>query len=72
MSTHHEPHIQGHLAAAVPNGWNVETFPDAERDPIFAGLYEERAQLEKGQLVLNDKPGFGFSIDWDFVAKYAA
>ena len=72
MSTHHEPHIQGHLAAAAPNGLNVETFPDAERDPIFAGLYEERAQLVKGQLVLNEKPGFGFSIDWDFVAKHAA
>lgn len=72
MSTHHEPHIQGHLAAAAPNGWNVETFPDAERDPIFAGLYEERAQLVAGQLVLNDKPGFGFSVDWGFVTKHAA
>ena len=72
MSTHHEPHIQGHLAAAAPNGWNVETFPDAERDPIFAGLYEERAQLVGGRLILNDKPGFGFSVDWGFVTKHAA
>lgn len=72
MSTHHEPHIQGHLAAAVPNGWNVETFPDPERDPIFANLYKSRATLEGGRLVLTDDPGFGFTIDWDFVAKYQA
>jgi len=72
MSTHHEPHIQGHLAAAVPNGWNVETFPNAERDPIFANLYESRAQLIDGNLVLNEEPGFGFTIDWDFVAKHRA
>lgn len=72
MSTHHEPHIQGHLAAAAPNGWNVETFPNPERDPIFANLYTCRAQLVKGRLVLNDAPGFGFAIDWNFVAKYKA
>lgn len=72
MSTHHEPHIQGHLAAAVPNGWNVETFPDAERDPIFAGMYARRAKLEGGRLILGDDPGFGFTIDWDFVRKHKA
>lgn len=72
MSTHHEPHIHGHLAAAVPNGWNVETFPDAERDPIFADMYASRAELKRGRLVLNDEPGFGFSVNWDFVRRYAA
>ncbi len=70
MSTHHEPHIHGHLAAAAPNGWNVETFPNAERDPIFAGMYTHRAQIAGGKLVLNNEPGFGFGIDWDFVKKY--
>jgi L-alanine-DL-glutamate epimerase-like enolase superfamily enzyme len=72
MSTHHEPHIQGHLAAAAPNGWNVETFPDAERDPIFAHLYARRAELAGGKLVLTDEPGFGFTIDWDYVARHRA
>lgn len=72
MSTHHEPHIQGHLAAAVPNGWNVETFPDAERDPIFASMYASRAELKRGRLILGDEPGFGFTMDWDFVRKHEA
>ena len=70
MSTHHEPHIQGHLAAAAPNGWNVETFPDADRDPIFANLYTVRAELRGGNVVLNDLPGFGFDVDWAFVEKH--
>ncbi len=72
MSTHHEPHIHGHLAAAAPNGWNVETFPSAERDPIFANMYASRAELKRGRLTLNDEPGFGFTLDWDFVKRYAA
>ncbi|MBS0240792.1 MAG: mandelate racemase/muconate lactonizing enzyme family protein [Proteobacteria bacterium] len=72
MSTHHEPHIQGHLAAAAPNGWNVETFPNAERDPIFASMYASRAELKNGKLLLGDAPGFGFTIDWDFVKRHAA
>lgn len=72
MSTHHEPHIHGHLAAAAPNGWNVETFPNEERDPIFANMYTNRAQLVNGWLVLNDEPGFGFAIDWAFVDRHRA
>lgn len=70
MSTHHEPHIHGHLAAAAPNGLNVECFPDADRDPIFAHMYTERAQLRDGHLHLNDKPGLGFDVDWDYVARF--
>lgn len=72
MSTHHEPHIHGHLAAAAPNGLNVECFPDADRDPIFAHMYTERAVLQYGRLHLNDRPGFGFAIDWNFVTRYKA
>jgi L-alanine-DL-glutamate epimerase-like enolase superfamily enzyme len=72
MSTHHEPHIQGHLAAAAPNGWNVETFPDAARDPLWAHLYTERAQIEGGRLILSDRPGFGFDVDWRYVDRHQA
>jgi D-galactarolactone cycloisomerase len=48
----------------------VECFPDADRDPIFANMYTERATLRDGQLHLTDKPGFGFAVDWDFVRRY--
>jgi hypothetical protein len=32
----------------------------------------ERARIEAGQVFLNDKPGFGVEIDWDFVARNKA
>ena len=70
MSTHHDPHIQGHLAAAVPNGWNVETFPNSARDPLWTELFSFRAELRDGQLMLNDEPGFGFGINWEVARKY--
>ena len=70
MTTHHAPHIQGHLAAAARNGFSVETFPNAERDPVFANLYPIRAKLDRGRLILGDEPGFGFSINWDYLEKH--
>ena len=39
------------LAAAAPNGLNVECFPDADRDPIFANMYTDRATLKDGRVV---------------------
>ena len=70
MATHHDPQIHGHLAAAVPNGYCVEAFADPDRDPLWDNLFSYRAELKNGKLVLNDKPGFGFDINWDFVNKY--
>jgi L-alanine-DL-glutamate epimerase-like enolase superfamily enzyme len=71
MSTHHEPHIHGHLAAAVPNGGMAETFSNANRDPFWYELFTVRAEVVKGEVVLNDLPGFGFELDWKVVEKYA-
>ncbi|MBV6306320.1 mandelate racemase/muconate lactonizing enzyme family protein [Candidimonas humi] len=70
MATHHDPHIHGHLAAAVPNGACVEVFLDEKRDPLWKMLFRERAQLRDGQLHLSDLPGFGFDIDWDVVKRF--
>ncbi|ALM86035.1 mandelate racemase/muconate lactonizing enzyme family protein [Bordetella sp. N] len=70
MATHHDPHIHGHLAASAPNGDCVEVFVDENRDPLWARLFTERAQLRDGHLHLNDLPGFGFDIDWDLVKRH--
>jgi L-alanine-DL-glutamate epimerase-like enolase superfamily enzyme len=70
MATHHDPHIHGHLAASAPNGECVEVFVDENRDPLWARLFTERAQLRDGHLHLNDLPGFGFDIDWDLVKRH--
>ncbi len=70
MYTHHQPHIQCHLTAAMPNGGLAETFSKSARDPFWEELYTERADLRDGHIVLTDKPGFGFDIDWKVVEKY--
>jgi L-alanine-DL-glutamate epimerase-like enolase superfamily enzyme len=72
MATHHDPHVHGHLAAAVPNGYCVEAFVDNDRDPLWENLFSKRAQIVKGKLVLNEDPGFGFDINWDYVKRYRA
>jgi L-alanine-DL-glutamate epimerase-like enolase superfamily enzyme len=72
MSTHHEPHIHAHLSAAAPNGGMAECFSNAARDPFWHELYTERAEIVNGAVVLSEKPGFGFDIDWKVAEKYAA
>jgi len=70
MATHHDPHIHGHLAAAAPNGYCVETFPQSKRDPFWEILFTHRCEVSKGKLRLSEEPGFGFGIDWKVVEKY--
>ena len=70
MATHHDAHVQGHLAAAAPNGYCVEVFPNPKRDPLWDTLFTHRAELHHGKLVLSDEPGFGFGIDWKTVEKF--
>ena len=59
MAPHHDPQILGHLVAGVPNGEIVETFPDEERDPIWAQLFVKRAEIKGSELILHDDPGWG-------------
>ncbi len=70
MTTHHDPQIQGHLAAAVPNGYCVEVFADEDRDPLWKNLFTHRAEMRGAKLALNDEPGFGYGINWDYVNRY--
>ena len=72
MAAHHDPHVHGHLISAVPNGYCVETFPNAERDPLWECLFTYRAQLKDGALHLGDEPGFGFGIDWKALERHRA
>ncbi|MBV9247901.1 MAG: uroporphyrinogen decarboxylase, partial [Acetobacteraceae bacterium] len=55
--SHVIPEMHVHLVAAVPNGLTVEYMP------WMLKLYQETPAIEKGQLVLPDKPGLGLSFD---------
>jgi L-alanine-DL-glutamate epimerase-like enolase superfamily enzyme len=74
ISPHHAPELHAHLVAAFPRaGFAVESHGAPEhRDPIWVGLFKERAQVKDGYVHMSDKPGFGIEIDWKFAQKYRA
>jgi L-alanine-DL-glutamate epimerase-like enolase superfamily enzyme len=62
--SHVMPEMHLHLIAAVPNGLTVEYMP------WMLKLYQETPAIEKGQLVLPEKPGLGLAFDEKAVAAY--
>lgn len=73
IAPHTVPELHGHLVAAFPRcGFGVESHGDDHRDPVSHGLYRERAQVKESYLHLNDRPGFGVEIDWEFVKRHSA
>ena len=73
ISPHQAPELHCHLVAAFPRtGFAVESHGAPDRDPIWHGLFSERAQLRDSYLYMNDKPGFGITIDWDYARRHAA
>ena len=72
ITPHHAPELHCHLVAAFPRtGFAVESHGSPDRDPIWHGLFSERAQVRDSFVYMNDKPGFGIEIDWGFAKKYA-
>lgn len=68
IAPHHAPELHAHLVAAFPrSGFCVESHGAPDRDPVWFGLFADRAQIHDGYVHLNDKPGFGIEIDWRFV-----
>lgn len=73
IAPHQVPELHAHLCAAFPDAsFGVETSGDPKRNPVWEGMYLERAKIEAGQVHLNDQPGFGVEIDWKFVARHKA
>src|SRR5438093_13690264 len=69
--TAHELHE--HLVAALPRcGFGVESHGDAARNPLSHHLLVGGPETRDSFVHLNDKPGFGAEIDWDYAKRYAA
>jgi L-alanine-DL-glutamate epimerase-like enolase superfamily enzyme len=69
IAPHQVPEIHAHLCAAFPSAsFGVES--NGTPDPMWAGMYKHRAQIRAGYVHLDDKPGFGIEIDWDFIARH--
>src|SRR5215831_2161593 len=64
--SHVIPEIHAHLVAAVPNGLTVEYMG------WMLTLFEGTAALDKGELLLSDRPGLGLTFDAAAVRRFAA
>ena len=63
LAPHHDPQVHGHLVAGLSVGEIVETFPTADRDPIWEELFTVRPEIKNGELTLLDRPGWGVELD---------
>jgi len=63
LAPHHDPQIHGHLVAGLAVGEILETFPTAERDPIWSELFTVRPDIQGSELTLLDRPGWGLELD---------
>jgi L-alanine-DL-glutamate epimerase-like enolase superfamily enzyme len=70
LGHHEEPQVSAHLLASVPGHTFVECF-DEERDPFFWRLTDMSTRIAGGRYRLPDAPGFGISLDWDYVRAHA-
>jgi L-alanine-DL-glutamate epimerase-like enolase superfamily enzyme len=63
--SHLLPEIHVHLVAGIRNGLTVEYMPWALR------LFEEGPVLDKGELLVPDRPGLGLRFDKSALARFA-
>lgn len=69
MGHHEEPQVSTHLLASISHGTYAECFhPD--RDPFWWRLVTNRGDLENGEIVLSDRPGLGWELDWDYIERH--
>jgi L-alanine-DL-glutamate epimerase-like enolase superfamily enzyme len=64
--THLATEVLAHALAAVPNGLTVEYMP------WTLPMFREPPRLEKGELVLPDRPGLGIEFDEEALSRFAA
>jgi D-galactarolactone cycloisomerase len=70
VAPHHDCFIHAQLVASSPAGRIVESFPDPERDPLQAELFENPPTIADGWLTLNDAPGLGLTLSQAAMEKF--
>jgi D-arabinonate dehydratase len=70
MAHHEEPQLSVHLLASIPHGLYVETFPDAERDPLWVELPAVTPTIESGEMHVPQGPGLGIPLRDEAIARY--
>jgi L-alanine-DL-glutamate epimerase-like enolase superfamily enzyme len=69
MAHHEESQISLHMLASIPNGTYAEIF-SPQRDPIYWNMLANRSRCKDGLMPVPDRPGLGWELDQDFIAKY--
>ena len=73
ITPHHSPELHCHLVAAFPRtGYAVESHGSHDRDPIWQGMYLDRAEVKDSYVTMNEKPGWGIELDWKFINSHLA
>jgi len=72
MAPHHEPQLHGHLMAAIPNAYILESFGHRERDPFWFELYTRKPEIRESKLWLLEEPGIGVEFDKSVKQKYGS
>ena len=62
--------LHAHLVAATPNARMVEYFPD-DKVLNFRRLVDTQLVVDRGDILLPDRPGLGFDFSPDAVKRYA-
>jgi L-alanine-DL-glutamate epimerase-like enolase superfamily enzyme len=70
MAPHHEPILNGHLLASIPNGLILESFANPDRDPLWFEIYDRKPRIEKSVLYLDNTPGFGVEFNQKALQQY--
>ncbi len=69
MCHHEEAHIGAHLLASIPHGTFADTMHE-DRDPIWTHMIANRPKVVGGSITLSGRPGLGWELDEDFIARY--
>ncbi|MCY4108538.1 MAG: mandelate racemase/muconate lactonizing enzyme family protein [Chloroflexi bacterium] len=71
MAPHHDPQIHVHCVAGAPNGLILESFPNPDRDPVWAELIVGAEPIVDGMMSVPDRPGLGYDLNWDLLEARA-
>ena len=70
VAPHHDCFVHAPLVAASPAGRILESFPDRERDPLQAELFENPPEITNGWLTVNEEPGLGLTLSQAALMRY--
>jgi L-alanine-DL-glutamate epimerase-like enolase superfamily enzyme len=69
LAPHHVAHFHVQLAAAMPNGFIVETFDNAKQHLAWPDLFPGYPAVRDGMMQVPDGPGWGMEINDELVER---